>query len=143
MKLAFSTLACVDWDLEKVASVARRFGYDGVELRVSGEQHVSPDFTAPKRTSVRRLFRHNELEIACLSAYTRFGFAERNMREQQIRELRRTIDLAHDLECPYVRTFGASDISPEAQKEHQISWIADALRTVADYAEHTGGSGFY
>jgi sugar phosphate isomerase/epimerase len=33
MKLAFSTLGCPDWELAEVIAGARKYGYDGVELR--------------------------------------------------------------------------------------------------------------
>src|SRR4029453_4531661 len=36
MKLAFSTLGCPNWDLSKVIASARKWGYDGIELRALG-----------------------------------------------------------------------------------------------------------
>ena len=37
-RIAFSTLACPDWPLERVLESCRRYGYDGVEIRqVAGE----------------------------------------------------------------------------------------------------------
>jgi len=36
MKLAFSTLGCPNWELERIAQAAHAFGYEGVELRALG-----------------------------------------------------------------------------------------------------------
>jgi fatty-acyl-CoA synthase len=33
MKLAFSTLGCPHWELERIAQAARAYGYAAVELR--------------------------------------------------------------------------------------------------------------
>lgn len=137
MKLSFSTLACVDWELPKITELAERWGYDGVELRVSGDQHLSPDLSPEKRKNIRRLFSRHGLEIPCLAAYTRFAFAEQGLRQENIRELKRLIDLAHDLESPYVRTFGA-DASQSFEKERLTMWIADALMAVEDVALRRG-----
>ncbi|NLJ74805.1 MAG: sugar phosphate isomerase/epimerase [Firmicutes bacterium] len=137
MKLSFSTLACVDWDLPKIAELADEWGYDGVELRVSGNQHVSPDLSQEERKSIRRLFSRYGLAIPCLAAYTRFAFSEKERRQDNIEELKRVIDLAHDLECPYVRTFGANS-DQLFDQETLVEWIAHALMTVDDYAASRG-----
>src|SRR5438876_584749 len=36
MKLAFSTLGCPHWELERIAEAARAYGYRAVELRAIG-----------------------------------------------------------------------------------------------------------
>jgi len=36
MKLAFSTLGCPHWELERIAQAARAYGYQAVELRAIG-----------------------------------------------------------------------------------------------------------
>lgn len=138
MKLAFSTLACADWDLEKVAETAAKFGYQGVELRVSGTQHVDPDFTAEERKKVVEIFERRNLEIVCLAAYTKFAFPEQEVRDKQIEELKRVIDLAHDLKCPYVRTFGVGGPRGDFTKEDAIGWIAEAFVAVDDHAAERG-----
>jgi len=41
-KLAFTTLACPDWSVPQVIDAARRYGYDGVELRLVDARTRSP-----------------------------------------------------------------------------------------------------
>lgn len=137
MKLSFSTLACFDWDLPKIAGIAEKWGYDGVELRVDGDQHISPSFSRGEREKVRRLFSRHGLEIPCLAAYTRFAFPEGELRQENILALKQVIDLAHDLEAPYVRTFGANT-DQLINKESLTQWVAEALLAADDYAAHRG-----
>ena len=137
MKLSFSTLACVDWDLAKIAGLAAEWGYDGVELRVAGEGQVSPDLSSTERKKVRDLFSRHHLVIPCLAAYTRFAFPEPELRQENIKALKQVIDLAHDLEAPYVRTFGANPDRP-VDHDNLTSWIAQALVAVDDYATSRG-----
>ena len=41
MKLAFSTLGCPDFDWSDIYSLAKDFGFDGIELRGLGDQIFS------------------------------------------------------------------------------------------------------
>lgn len=137
MKLSFSTLACVDWDLAKIAGLAAEWGYDGVELRVAGGGQVSPELPAAERKKVRSLFSRQQLAIPCLAAYTRFAFPEPELRQENIEALKQVIDLAHDLEAPYVRTFGAN-MDQSVDHESLTSWVAQALMAIDDYATSRG-----
>jgi len=133
-RLAFSTLACTEWSLEQVAQAARTYGYDGVELRGQGRQHVSPEFTAAERAGVRRLFGDYGLAVVAVSAYTRFAYPEPARRAQNEDELRRFVDLAADLGAPVVRTFGGQ--YPEGADPGMVEgWIAESLVRVAPHAE--------
>ncbi len=133
-KLAFSTLACIDWSLEQVAEAAQAYGYDGVELRGQGRQHVSTEFTPAERAATRRLFEEHGLAIVAVSAYTRFALPDAPERARNEDELRRFVDLAVDLGAPLVRTFGGvfpQGVDPAAAQ----GWIADSLARVAPHAE--------
>lgn len=135
--LAFSTLACIDWSLEQVAQAAQAYGYDGVELRGQGRQHVSPEFTPSERAATRRLFETHGLAIVGVCAYTRFAFPEAELRRQNEDELRRFLDLAADLGAPLVRTFGGK--FPEGVDSRTAEgWVAESLAQVAPHAEAVG-----
>jgi len=137
LRLSFSTLACVGWDLATIVRLAREWGYDGVELRVADDEAVHPALSQTERKNVRRLFTRNKLAIPCLAAYTRFAFSEPERRQENIIALKQVIDLAHDLEAPYVRTFGANVDWP-VDRENLARWIADGLVAVDDYATKRG-----
>ena len=66
MKLAFTTLGCPDWNLEKIVSTAHELGFDGVEIR-GLEGKISAKeierFQEENRESTKRLFAKNKLEL--------------------------------------------------------------------------------
>src|SRR4051794_15992263 len=70
MKFAFSTVSCPEWNFEQIASRAKEFGYDGVEIRgFLNEPLLAASnvfLTDPKK--VRALFKYHGVEIACLSS---------------------------------------------------------------------------
>ena len=55
-KLAFTTLACPDWSLPQVIDAARRYGYDGVELRLLDGEVIELTLPRGERERVRRQF---------------------------------------------------------------------------------------
>lgn len=135
--LAYSTLACIDWTLEQVADAACRYGYDGVELRGQGRQHVSPELSTTERAAVRRLFADRGLAIVAVSAYTRFTYPTLSERLKNEDELRHFIDLAVELGAPVVRTFGG--IFPEGEEPgHCEGWVVESLARVAPHAQAAG-----
>lgn len=137
MKLAFSSLACIDWSLEEVAVRAVQFGYQGVELRGMNRQHISPEFTPQERQEVVNLFRSHHLEIPCITAYTRFTSPDAEERRRNEEDLERYVDLAADLGAFFVRTFGG-EMSPGIKPELCFDYMAESLSKVADYASARG-----
>src|SRR5688572_18579331 len=73
-KTAFSTVACPEWTLARVASAAAEYGYSGVELRTFGSGSTQfacdPALTAPEK--VRSLFGAAGTEIASLATSVAF-----------------------------------------------------------------------
>src|SRR3954469_9931554 len=76
MKLSFWTLGTPDWDNAQVVDAARRFGFDGVDLRCAAGRNVSLQSTPEEVEDLRRLFGDNGIEIASLLAYNERGNAE-------------------------------------------------------------------
>nr|MDQ2733141.1 sugar phosphate isomerase/epimerase [Armatimonadota bacterium] len=58
-KLAFSTLGCPEWSLDRILKSAREWGYDALELRGLQEQIDLPlaePFLPQNRQTTRRQF---------------------------------------------------------------------------------------
>ena len=70
MKLAFSTLGCPDFDWSDIYSMAKDFGFDGIEMRGLGNDifsvHAQPFRPDQIDKTIARLNRMH-LEIPCLS----------------------------------------------------------------------------
>lgn len=108
MKLCFSTLGCPDWKPQTIADQAAAMGYDGVELRGANVSPVGPDDTREFREDVRLSFERAGVSIACVLGYTNLALADQAKRNEQIENLKRSIDLTADLRCSMLRIFGAN-----------------------------------
>ena len=74
IRFAFSTLACPDWSIDKVAQQAKEMGYDGVELRTlgAGGTQLASDPATTDPAKVKAAFDAAGVEPICLSASTTF-----------------------------------------------------------------------
>lgn len=131
-RLAFSTLGCPDWSLEQALDAARRYGYDGLELRLLDGQIVEPSLPREERERVARLFAESELPLCCLDSSIRVATgAEPDAVE---RDLRAFLQLAHDLRAPLVRVFSGEWPAGWAP-ERVFDTAADLLNRVTPEAE--------
>ena len=105
MKLSFSTLGCPDWNIRKIVESARLYGYNGVELRGAGRQHISLEVSPLERREIKKLFEDNGIEICCISAYTRFSSPVKEERDMNIETLVRYCELAREMGSGIVRSF--------------------------------------
>src|SRR5436190_23274098 len=76
MKLSFWTLGTPDWSNTQVVDAARRFGFDGVDLRCAVGRNVSVQSTPQEVEELKRLFADSGVEIASLLVYNERGNAE-------------------------------------------------------------------
>jgi sugar phosphate isomerase/epimerase len=103
MRLAFSTLACPEWGLERVLAAAAEYGYDGVELRMLDGDLVSPAIPEERRRAVRTAFEHAGVPLCCLD--TSFEIAAPGA---ELDEAVAYLELAADLGAPMIRLFGGA-----------------------------------
>ena len=109
MKLCFSTLGCPDWDITQVAQNGAAYGFDAVELRISGDRHVDPSLNPDERRKIREMFAAKGLEIAIISGYTLFCGSNPEFLNENGENLLKNARLAADLGAPYLRTFLGTD----------------------------------
>ncbi|ADO77018.1 sugar phosphate isomerase/epimerase family protein [Halanaerobium praevalens] len=133
MKLSYSTLACPEWNFDKIIKFAKINFYDGVELRIC-ESQINANLDPRKVKRIKNKFFINKLEIACLSAYTNFNNPDYNTRKENILKLKEIIDLASALGAKYVRTFG-SNTNNDIKKSKIIFWIQEAFKELDRYAD--------
>ncbi|GAB4560436.1 MAG: sugar phosphate isomerase/epimerase [Anaerolineae bacterium] len=139
MSISFGTLACPDWTLQEVIRAAQRYGYDGIELRGAGRQHISPEFSAEERRDVRLRFEDAGLQIVAVTAYTRFATLDPAKMQEQVDTLKAYVDLAAEIGAPVVRTFGGQyEVESDEERERLYDAMAAGLRQVGEYAAPTG-----
>lgn len=116
MQIAFSTVACPDWTLERVMSFADEAEYDGVELRTFGwgSTGLACEPALTDAAKVRRLALESGTHLMCLGTSLKFDDAIRPpvlgrvlaSETRSLEDSKRFLVLADELECPALRVFG-------------------------------------
>src|ERR1700687_5279782 len=87
MKLAFSTLGCPHWELERIAQAARAYGYAAIELRaVSGDLDLlkRPECQPGTVETTRRWLTDQALSICCVDTSCTFDSRDEDERREQV-----------------------------------------------------------
>ena len=139
MKVGFSTLACPEWDLEKIVTQGSALGYDGVEIRgLRGELDLPlvPEIAGqPERT--RALFAEHKLELLCLGCSATLDAKGRADLAKQRASLIEHIELAGALGCPFVRIL-AGEVQRWDHERAVTSRVASALVEMVPVASRHG-----
>jgi sugar phosphate isomerase/epimerase len=134
LRTAFSTLAFPDTTLATATSLARQWGYDGVELRLIDGELIDPSMSAEARAEVKRTASAASLPIAAVDSSIRLTD------EDPGPELRRFLELASDWESPLVRVFGGAlpDPASGSARQAKLEAAARVLSAAAPVAERLG-----
>jgi sugar phosphate isomerase/epimerase len=133
MKLAFSTLGCPQWELAGIVAAARKWAYDGVELRAVGgslDLLGRAEFAPEQILTTRGFF--EELEICCVDTSCAFHSPDATERANNVKVALAHAELAAKLGAPLIRVF-PDKIQPGAQREQTRDWIAESLRGIATH----------
>ena len=135
MKLAFSTLGCPDFDWSDIYSMAKDFGFAGIELRGLGDDifsvHARPFQEKHLPHTIERL-KKMRLEIPCLSSACCMNQSGEDACETQ-KELKEYIDLAAKLGSKYIRILCEEHVQPTEEVDDLV--VVQNLRAVLPYAE--------
>lgn len=136
--ITFSTLACPAWSIETIIEKASEFGYDGIEWRGGPQGHIQPAISTSQITVLQKASANAGRFALAITAYTSFVSPLTNERQANIDELRRYVDLAAELDAPYVRAFLGELPTGVILDSSIYENISDCLNTAADYAESVG-----
>ena len=134
MKLSFSTLGCPEFDWSDIYSMAKDFGFHGIEMRGLGDNIFdvcARPFTEENLPQTVARLRRMRLEIPCLSTGKSLQYPETN--EEVIEEIKRYIDLANKLGTPYIRIMG--DGTAQMRDPVDDETVLSALKSLMPYAE--------
>jgi len=136
VKYAFMTFSCPDLTFDAVLDTAQRFGYDGVELRISSNHRHGLEWDTPP--AVRRAARAKAEEagvaLCCVATSCRLADPAA---EGMIEQARQSINLAADLGAPRIRVFGGK--FPEAvSREEATEVLTRSLSVLAEHAQARG-----
>lgn len=137
-RLAFSTLGCPKWPLSQIIKTAATEGYEAVEIRgIQGELFLPkcPEFSTPARIAeTKKVFADNRLKICNLGASAALHDADPTKRQKNLAEAKQFIDLAQELDCPYIRVF-PNDLPKDQDREKTINLISEGLLELGQYAQ--------
>lgn len=139
-KLCFSTLGCPDWDWLKILTEAEKFGFEGIEIRgLQDEIDIlkSPVFSKSNRKASKRLAEDHGVKIVNLNPSANLHETDTAKRKANIDEAKRYIDLAAELNTPFVRVF-PDKFAFKDNKQKSLDLISQGLHELSEYCKGTG-----
>ncbi len=134
MLLTFATTGCPDWPLDRIASNAKNYGFDGIELRTHIDgNHLSSTASPDEVKTIAAKFRDNGVPIMSIMGYTQFATMDEEQLSLSQIQLDRLVDLAAAMKVPYVRAF-AGNIPKGARRRQLIEPMAKAIKPVTEKA---------
>lgn len=99
----------ISHDLAHACQICNDFGVEGVELRGIWNKVIT-EFTDSGVREVKKIVGDHGLKVCCISG----GFFKRPLEDEEalakdLESLPRSAEIAHELDCPYVRGFGFWD----------------------------------
>jgi sugar phosphate isomerase/epimerase len=142
--LSFSTLGCPDWPFTQITDFAAANGYSAIELRgIQREMDLTKckEFnTIESRLETLKIMKDKGLHFADLGSSATLHFASFTERRKNLEEGRRFIDLAQQLECPFVRVFPNDLPKDEQQRAAAMERIITGLIELGNHAKGSGVS---
>lgn len=140
MKLSFSTLGCPGWSFGEIVLRASQYGYEGVAFRGLGGQldlTKVPEFFPAARANTRRRLKEAGLATSMVLTSATMMIADAEKLEASLQLGKSHINIASDLECPYIRVFGGQ--RPVGISYAAAVWRAgERLHRLGDYAAQQG-----
>ena len=136
MKLAFTTLGCPDWTLDRMIAGAKEYGFDGVDFRgCAGEMDLwkLPEFSTKLHATATRLYEAG-IKVPCLSSSARLLRDTDEERSASRENLGRFVEIGGMLGADYVRVFGG--YNGERSEDTARAEAAAVLDDLAGLAVH-------
>ncbi|MEP7111147.1 MAG: sugar phosphate isomerase/epimerase family protein [Ferruginibacter sp.] len=141
--LSFSTLGCPDWTFRQIVDFAAQHEYNGIELRgIQRELDLLKcnEFSSNQnRLATVKIMNEKGLKFVDLGSSANLHSADPIERKKNLDEARRFIDLAQQINCPYIRVF-PNDFPKNQEKNATLDLIIKGLLELGDHAKGTGVS---
>ncbi|MEP6596189.1 MAG: sugar phosphate isomerase/epimerase family protein [Ginsengibacter sp.] len=135
--LSFSTLGCPDWDFQKIVDFASQHNYTGIELRgIQRELDLTKckEFSTQNIAATLKIMKEKGLQFVDLGSSANLHFPDGAERKKNLDEGRRFIDLAKQINCPYIRVF-PNNFPKDQEKNATMDLIAKGLLELGDCAK--------
>ncbi len=118
---------------DDLVHLAVETGIDGIDMTVYWFPSIADDFLLP----LRRLAYKNGVEIYSLGVRVRLCQPTDELREKELAELRKWVDVAQKMGASHVRVFGGAQ-PKGAPMDQAINWAAETLKCGAEYSGARG-----
>src|SRR3954471_10128167 len=140
LPIAVSTLGCPKWDWNTILKNTSQWGYAALELRGIQDQMDLPkcaEFSGTRLQGSKNDLSALGLKISDLGASAQMHEPDPAKRAKHMDEARRFIDLAHQLQAPYVRVF-PNQFIPGEDKRVTFDRISSGLHELGEYGKGSG-----
>jgi sugar phosphate isomerase/epimerase len=135
-ELAFSTLACPEWQAPEIVARAAVMGYDAIEWRGGRDGHVRTTWSRSERAALRRRLADAGVRSLAVTSYSNLVADDPAAVRASADDLVAHAELAADLGARFVRAFLGRHDRPD--DPHVLARAADALRTTVHRIGPTG-----
>lgn len=106
---------------------------DGIDMTVYWFPDVSDGFLLP----LKRLAYKLSVEIYSIAVRTEMTQSTPELRQKEIAEIRKWVEVAGKLGAGHIRVFGGR-VPKDATEEQAAGWVVEVLKSAADYAGSRG-----
>ncbi len=134
MKIGFSTIACPDFTWQEIYSMAKDFGFNGIEIRGLGNDIFSVNAQPFKEQNIDATvakLRSIDIEIPCLTSGACLRWEDKL--DQAFEEIISYAKLAQKLGTPYIRVLGDLNAAPDGEVDDEV--VIGALKKLVPAAE--------
>ncbi len=134
MKIGFSTLACPDFSWTDIYSMAKDFGFNGIEIRGLGNEIFSvkaQPFTESQLPNTISKLKSLGIEIPCLASGACLKYKDKI--DEAKEEITAYAQLAQKLDASYIRIL--ADLEPNPVDEVDDEYIVKTLKELVPVAE--------
>lgn len=118
MKLSYTTMATPGMSVREEAGLAQRFGYEGIDLRVSDQLgEIKLKSSRSELTEVRNILNSEGISLAGLFCYNRCADTESNSWGEMKESILRHLELAAIIGSPSIRIFAGNPLKFPDQEE--------------------------
>ena len=129
MKWSLNTYqTCQDWELSRILEVAEATGYHGVELLMDYEQRHGFEWNTPEDQweGLKNEVDASGVVISSLTSCRNFHSPDANERAENVRRVKRVIDMTAFMGCDHVRVLG--DRFDDGSRDAVIGYVTAALK---------------
>lgn len=137
MKIAFSTISCPTYTAGQMCLAAQEYGYDAVELYALEGERLTVPMIEQRLPELRRTFQDAGVPICSLNSWGQFSMADAEARVAMERQVTRALELAVELDCPQVKTFGGA-LPKEIPPAEVFDYVAEHVGRIARRGDELG-----